>query len=298
MLPSKKIKDLTGLRSGKLTVVSYNGLNKNFQSLWNVRCDCGRERVMTATRAKTNKSCGCSINRTREHRKHEYTGMTKTRFHNIWNSMYMRCYMKSHPAYHRYAGKGITVCDEWKNSFAAFIKDMYKSYQEHCKLYGEKNTSIDRIDNKLGYYKENCRWATRKEQSNNMSTNLSNKIIIDIDGKEIPIKSFLEKYNISISNYNSRIKEGYSLKEIIDNRGLSSNFKMTAYREFLLENKNKLELLPLRVKKVIIDRYGIDDGKIKTLEEVKTHFDVSRERIRQIEAKGIAMFCSLVSGDN
>lgn len=295
MLPSKRIKNYIGFKSGKLTAISFNSVNKSGNSLWNVRCDCGREIVLNSYRLKHNKSCGCSAGRTHPHRKHEYTGMSKTRFNNIYNSMKMRCYQKSHPGYKRYHDKGITVCDEWKNSFSAFIKDMYKSYQEHCILFGEKQTTLDRIDNKKGYYKDNCRWATRKEQANNTTRSLGNVFVIDVDENKISLKDFLNKYNISKNNYNLRLREGYSTADIAKNRGLATNFKMTAYREFLLENKDKLELLPLRVKKVIIDRYGIEDNKIKTLEEVSKHFKVTRERIRQIEAKGIAIFCSLVS---
>lgn len=78
-----------------------------------------------------------------------------------WTAMKQRCYNPNFEHYALYGGRGITVCDEWLNSYEKFIEDMgYRSTSSH---------SLDRIDNNLGYFKENCRWATKKEQSNNKS---------------------------------------------------------------------------------------------------------------------------------
>ena len=65
-----------------------------------------------------------------------------------------------------YGARGISICNDWI-SFELFKRDMYKGYEEHCAEFGTKNTSIDRIDVNGNYKKNNCRWATQKEQVNN-----------------------------------------------------------------------------------------------------------------------------------
>jgi hypothetical protein len=90
-------------------------------------------------------------------------GMFGTRFYGIFYKAKWRC-QKTHPACKYYYNKGIMFL--WK-SFTEFKDDMYKSYLEHIKEYGEKQTQIDRIDSNKHYCKENCRWATLKEQNKN-----------------------------------------------------------------------------------------------------------------------------------
>jgi hypothetical protein len=89
--------------------------------------------------------------------------MSKHPLFTVWNNMIRRCYDPSNNAYHNYGGRGITVCDRWKASFANFYADM-----------GERPTpkhTLDRINNNLGYSRDNCRWATPKEQTRNTRHN-------------------------------------------------------------------------------------------------------------------------------
>lgn len=85
-----------------------------------------------------------------------------TAMYRSWRSMKSRCNNPKVPEYGNYGGRGITVCEKWR-TFAGFLEDMSSTHQE--------GLSLDRIDNEKGYSKENCRWATRTQQSNNRRTN-------------------------------------------------------------------------------------------------------------------------------
>jgi hypothetical protein len=120
-----------------------------------------------------------------------------------WQSMKARCYNPNHLKYLDYGGRGITVCEEWKNSFEKFLEDM-----------GEKpdsSYSIERINNDLGYFKENCKWATKKEQSNNRR----NCINITINGETLTVTQWAEKLGVSNMTLRNRIKRGWDLEEAV-----------------------------------------------------------------------------------
>jgi len=128
---------------------------------WMCQCDCGNVAEYVATRVRNNnifqcKSCSLkllAISKTKH-------GMLKTSTYSSWCSMKDRCFNKKSKDYPSYGARGITVCKEWKDSFEKFYLDMGEK---------PKGMSIDRINNNLGYFKENCRWATRSEQQKNKS---------------------------------------------------------------------------------------------------------------------------------
>jgi hypothetical protein len=136
-------------------------------------CTCGNKsiKIMQAVTGGRTKSCGsCSLSYVIPYCKGKNNGSYKhgmfgTRFYHIYHSIMDRCKDKNN---RWYGGKNIK--NNWK-SFLDFKTDMYDSYLEHIKHFGEKETTIDRIDNRKGYSKTNCKWSTYVEQATNRSNN-------------------------------------------------------------------------------------------------------------------------------
>lgn len=145
-------KDLKGLKFNRLKVMEYLG-----KSMWKVECDCGSIKAVKGsyiTSGRT-KSCGCYIKEVLKevNKKH---GLHGTKIYTSWRGMKERCTNPKHKNYKTYSKLGIQ--ESWLE-FLNFYEDMKDSYEE--------GLEIERINNELGYSKENCKWATRKEQTLN-----------------------------------------------------------------------------------------------------------------------------------
>lgn len=150
--------DIVGMQFNYLKVLEFYGRNKHKKKLYKCYCTrCGNEKIMIGTEVKNgySKSCGC-LNKVSHSKKH---GMTGTLIYNKWKGMKQRCYNSNYDFYSAYGGRGIKVCDEWKDDFMQFYKDMGDVPFEGAEL--------DRINNDDDYKPSNCRWVSHEENSNN-----------------------------------------------------------------------------------------------------------------------------------
>ncbi|MBE6943840.1 MAG: hypothetical protein E7453_06220 [Ruminococcaceae bacterium] len=200
--------DLTGQRFGQLLVIqrveNHIRPNGKHESQWLCRCECGVIKNIEGRklRAGRSKSCGCrQSHKTFGRQTH---GLSGTRLYLIWTNMKQRCLNENDSDFHRYGGRGITIYDRWTQDFEVFYNwAITNGYRE--------DLSIDRIDNDMGYFPDNCRWVSKKVQNSNKSNN----IFITISGQTKTLSDWCRQYNCEYDTVRSRIRIGWSVEEAL-----------------------------------------------------------------------------------
>lgn len=193
----RKPQDLTGKRFRMFSVINRDLESKKKEVRWIVKCDCGKIISIRSSSLTSGKSisCGCYAKEmnTKKHRTH---GMSKTRTYRAWQNMIDRCDNANSKSYNNYGKRGITASHEWHN-FNTFYKDMGDK---------PKGLSLERKNNDMGYCKENCKWATPKEQMMNTRYNK----ILTLNGISLNISAWSEKLGINRSTLYNRSRRNWT----------------------------------------------------------------------------------------
>lgn len=201
-----KLEDLTGFMFGKLTVLRRDVSSHKKVVKWICRCECGTERSIWRSDLKSGstKSCGCmalELSKITKMTRKAESPAKPIRERKIWRGMKDRCQNPGNSLYARYGARGISVSEEWQD-FENFFMDMgFRPSPLH---------SLDRIDNSLGYSKENCRWATSKQQNRNRRSNK----IIDTPRGPMVLAEAAEAFGVNEDALAKRIKKGLTGDEL------------------------------------------------------------------------------------
>lgn len=201
-------KDMIGKKFGRLTVLTREGTHVSGRSklaLWGCICDCGNETVVrgASLRNGTTKSCGCAQ---RENASIANTthGLSRTRIHRVWQAMKKRCENPNDKNYFNYGGRGIHVCEEWKDDFMSFYR--WANSNDF-----DEGLTIDRIDVNGNYEPSNCMWVTQKVQSNNTRRNK----FFYFKGEERTLSQISDICGIRYGVLYKRLNRGWSLEEAV-----------------------------------------------------------------------------------
>lgn len=169
--------DLTGIRFGKLTAVERAESRKG-RTRWVCRCDCGKMTTVEYWNLKTGNTTSCGCVHKEKIRTH---GETSSRLHGIWKNMKARCYYSGATGFSNYGGRGIGVCDEWKNSYEAFRDWANNSGYDESKPM--KECTLDRMDVNGDYCPQNCRWVDFYTQALNKRERKARSVLCVETGK-------------------------------------------------------------------------------------------------------------------
>lgn len=201
------MKSLVNKKFGRLKVLSYKGRNKQYDSLWECVCDCGKTKTVRSGALKSGhtKSCGCF--------RSEMVSKSRTthglindnyKLYKVWIGIKQRCFNPKNKSFIDYGGRGIKICEEWKLSFESFHNwSISNGYSE--------GLSIDRVDNDGNYELSNCRWTTKKFQSRNRR----NCVKIKYENKSLTASEWSDITGIPSKVLTQRIRRGWTPEKTI-----------------------------------------------------------------------------------
>lgn len=200
-----KALDLVGKKFNRLLVLK-KAFRKNQKVMWECKCDCGNITYVNTFYLTGNKvrSCGC-LHKEQLIERNTTHNQRHTKLYETWKKMKDRCANPNATQYNNYGGRGITVCDEWKNDFQPFYNwAMDNGYQE--------GLTIDRIDNDGNYCPQNCRWISLKEQQRNKSSNR----VIFYKGEKHCLSEWCELLNLKYSTISGRLRKNWSIEQAFE----------------------------------------------------------------------------------
>lgn len=207
-----KYDNLEGMQFSRL-LVQEKTERKNGHQFYRCRCTCGEIVTVSGSALVQGKakSCGClrkekakvhaeALNRNEVSVKH---GDYSSRLYRIWVGMKRRCYNECCDHYDNYGGRGITVCEDWRDNYQQFKTwALANGYSDEL--------TLDRIDSNKDYSPDNCRWATRKTQANNTRSNVR----VEYHGENRTITEWSQITGIPDSTIQSRLSKGYPLEDV------------------------------------------------------------------------------------
>lgn len=201
--------DMTGQQFDRLTVLR-RGPNRTTSARWYCQCVCGTICLVDGADLRRphggSKSCGClQRERAAETLRTAVTkhGMADSPEYRIWLGIKKRCLNPTEQNYAYYGGRGITMCQAWQDSFAAFFADMGRKPGTHY--------SIERRLNDLGYNKDNCYWTPMSKQARNTRSNH----LITVKGETRCLAEWLERYHMGQSTFHYRVTHGWSEEQAL-----------------------------------------------------------------------------------
>lgn len=206
------LKDIMGHRFSQLLVIGRAPDRGKKNVRWFCQCDCGNivSVVGTSLRIGETKSCGCLRTKSHEPRHFvhgESAGGIRSKEYYTWASLRSRCLRRTDHGFRHYGGRGITVCDRWKDNFKNFLSDMGRA--------PSPQHSIDRIDNDGPYSPGNCRWTTAAVQSRNRSNNR----FIEYGGEKLTVTDWSRRLGINLVTLFGKLnKQHLTLDQIIQQR--------------------------------------------------------------------------------
>lgn len=200
--------NMTGERFGTQVVLAAAGVDLHRQALWLVRCDCGTERKVQGGKLRRGESTSCGCGKPAKcaaaNIKHGAASRGRlTPEYRTWSNMIFRCENPAGKSYRDYGGRGIRVCERWRNDFAVFLADMgLKPSAKH---------EVDRINNDGDYEPNNCRWATRRQNARNKRSN----VLLEAQGRRMLLVDWARELGVCESTISQRLLHGWSVERAV-----------------------------------------------------------------------------------